>query len=130
MAAPGCPVEGLTRGDGRIVAGRPRRLHPGVHRGGDHLPGQAELGREVHVAGCPCPGSVTAFSRRGRRRRPSARTAAAAASARDGRGGLFGRPPAVLALDVRQQPGQVGADTGPGLNSTEPARDRLATPDR
>lgn len=36
---------------------------------------------------------------------------------------LFGKLPAVLPFDVRQQPEQVGAGRGPGLNSPEPARD-------
>jgi hypothetical protein len=36
---------------------------------------------------------------------------------------LLGHLPAVLPLDARQQPEQVSAGRGPGLNSPEPARD-------
>jgi hypothetical protein len=38
-------------------------------------------------------------------------------------GRLFGQLPAVLPFHARQQPEQVGAGRGPGLNPPEPARD-------
>lgn len=40
-----------------------------------------------------------------------------------GMGGLFGQLPAVLPLDTRQQPEQVGAGGRSGLHPPEPARD-------
>lgn len=36
-----------------FVTGHPRCLHPGVQCRGDHLPGQAGLGRELHLVGYP-----------------------------------------------------------------------------
>ena len=47
-----------------------------------------------------------------------------------GMAGLFGQLPAVLPLDTRQRPEQVGAGGRSGLHPPEPARDPGANPDR